>query len=156
MQQKISWVSDIQDSKGNGDKKLLCKKKKMHTQQCHCATHTCGIRTKAPLWSVYGCQCWQVPQTENPFPEGICKLGTIIKWSGIKQNKGVEKVIKKTSSALQFALCTVSQMAPLWCLRSKASSPYALVGGWRCLLTYLCYFTPSHTTGWHILQNKNK
>lgn len=35
-------------------------------------------------------------------------------------------------------------MATLWCLKSKASSPYALVGGWRCLLTYLCYFTP-HT-----------
>jgi len=36
MQHKISRVSDVQNSKGNGDKgtKLLCKKinKKMHTQ----------------------------------------------------------------------------------------------------------------------------
>lgn len=51
--------------------------------------------------------------TENPFPEGICKLGTIIKGSGIKQNKGFEKVILNTSPVHHIALCPVSQMAPL-------------------------------------------
>jgi len=55
MRQLISRVSEIRDSKGNGDKgkKLLhTNKNQMHTQQCHCATQTCGIRAKAPLWSV--------------------------------------------------------------------------------------------------------